>query len=239
MLFYGGDMNTTLTQRWIFQLLGISFFVQASTSLLGGLLFDGIESETSIATTMSNISNNMLAFNISVLLQFITAIVIIVLGVAIYQTAGHINKTLGIIAMLLYALEASLLVVGQICLIGLMKSSELYLTGGDSSLLNLGEALLICRHFSGEIAMLPFGIGAILFYYLLMKAKVIPKWLAVWGLVTAPCIMVYFTLGTMGIALPFAICIPYVPFEFFTGIFIILKYRAKTMAGDFKRGLTN
>lgn len=218
-------MNTKETKRWLFLLLGITFFVQASTSLIGGLLFGNLESETSIETTLTNISTHILTFNLSVFLQFVTAIVIIMLGIAIYETAGHMNKTLAKFGLFLYVFEAMLLAVGQIFLIGLMKVSELYLASGDAGLLNLGEVLLKCRHFSGEIAMLPFGIGAIFFYYLLMKAKIIPKWLALWGLVTAPCIMVYFTLGTMGIVLPFAICIPYVPFEFFTGVFIMVKHR--------------
>jgi hypothetical protein len=149
------------------------------------------------------------------------------LGVAIYQTAGHINKTLSTIALILYVFEAILLAVGQIYIMGLMKVSELYLAGGDAGLLSLGDVLLSIRHFAGEIAMLPFGIGAVIFYYQLGKAKIIPKWLMLWGLVTAPIILIYFTLSTFGIALPFIICIPYVPFEFFTGIFILIKYRKK------------
>ncbi|PKM85277.1 MAG: hypothetical protein CVU86_03185 [Firmicutes bacterium HGW-Firmicutes-11] len=218
-------MNTKETKRRLFLLLGFTFFVQASTSLVGGLLFGKLESKTSIETTLTNISMHMQTFNVSVLLQFVTAIIIIMLGIAIYETAGHINKTVAKIGLLLYTFEAMLLAVGQIFLVGLMKVSELYLATGDAGLLNLGEVLLKSRHFSGEIAMLPFGIGAICFYYLLMKAKIIPKWLALWGLVTAPFIMVYFTLGTMGVALPFAICIPYVPYEFFTGAFIMIKYQ--------------
>ena len=218
-------MYTFETKRWLFQLLGITFFVQASTSLVGGVLFKNLESKTSIEATLTNISTHILTFNASVFLQFITAIVIIMLGIAIYETAGQMNKTLAKIGVLLYAFEAMLLAIGQIFIIGLMRVSELYQATGDAELLNLGEVLLKCRHFSGEIAMLPFGIGAIIFYYLLMKAKIIPKWLALWGLVTAPCILVYFTLGTMGLVLPFVICIPYVPFEFFTGVFIIVKYR--------------
>ena len=218
-------MNTSESKKWLFQLLGITFFVQACTSLIGGLLFKNLESQTSIETTLANLSNHVLTFNMSVLLQFVTAIVIIMLGVAIYQTAGYKNKTFAKIGLLLYAFEAMLLAVGQICLIGLMKVSELHLAGGDAGLLNLGEVLLKCRHFSGEIAMLPFGVGAILFYYLLMKAKIIPKWLALWGLITAPLILLYFTLGNFGVALPLFLCFPYVPFEFFVGIFIIVKYR--------------
>lgn len=217
-------MDTT-TKRGLLQLLGIAFFVQASTSLTGGLLFKSLESKTSIETTMSNMTHNILAVNFSVFLQFVTAIVIIMLGVAIYQAAGHINKTLSAFALILYAFEALLLAIGQIFIIGLMKVSALYMTGGDAGLLSLGTILLTCRHFSGEIAMLPFGIGAIIFYYQLGKAKVIPKWLSIWGLVTAPYILIFFTLGTFGVVLPFILCVPYVPFEFFTGIYIFVKYR--------------
>ena len=217
-------MNTTGTKKWLFLLLGITFFVQASTSLVGGLLFQNLESETNIVATLTNMSTHLLTFNVSVLLQFVTAIVIIMLGVALYETAGYRNRTFAKIALLLYAFEALLLAIGQVYLIGLMKVSELYVATGDSNLLNLAEVLLACRHFSGEIAMLPFGVGAIIFYYLLMKAKIIPKWLALWGLITAPVILIYFVLNSFGIMLPQAFCFPYVPFEFFTGIFIMVKY---------------
>ena len=75
--------------------------------------------------------------------------------------------------------------------------------------------------------MIPFGIGAILFYYLLLKAEILPKWLAWWGIITVPFILVFVPLATFGIETPFALLIPYVPFEFFTGIYILIKYRRK------------
>ena len=146
-------MNTKETKKWLFQLLGITFFVQASTSLIGGLLFKTLESTTSIETTITNISTHTGTFYTCILLQFATAIVIVMLGVAIYETAGHMNKTLAKIALILYAFEALLVAIGQICLIGLVKAGELYLAKGDAGLLSLGEILLKCRHFSGEIAM--------------------------------------------------------------------------------------
>lgn len=86
-------MNTTGTKKWLFLLLGITFFVQASTSLVGGLLFQNLESETNIVATLTNMSTHLLTFNVSVLLQFVTAIVIIMLGVALYETAGYRNRT--------------------------------------------------------------------------------------------------------------------------------------------------
>jgi hypothetical protein len=152
------------------------------------------------------------------------------LGVAMYMAAGHINKTMAIIALSFYIFEAILLAVSQVFVFGLVKVSQLYLTGGYAGLESLGNVLLSCKDFTGKIAMIPFGLGAILFYYLLMEAKIIPKWLALWGLVTAPFILVGVPLSAFGVKVPIILLAPYVPFEFFTGIYILIKYRKKSLA---------
>lgn len=134
---------------------------------------------------------------------------------------------MALIALSLYLFEAVLVTVGQAFVFGLVKASQLYLTSGDAGLLSLGNVLLSCRHFAGEIAMIPFGLGAIPFYYLLMKAGTIPKWLAIWGLVTATLILIGIPLTTFGVTVPFALFVPYIPFEFFTGIYILVRHTAQ------------
>jgi hypothetical protein len=221
-------MEAITTKNGLFQLLGVAFFVQALTSLLGGAVFFGpFVSKENINITMSNMANNISTIYGSVLLQIVTAVVIIILGVAMYLTAGHINKTMAMIALSFYIFEAVLLAVSQIFIFGLVEASQLYLTSGDAGLVSLGNVLLSCRDFTGKMAIIPFGLGAILFYYLLMKAKTIPKWLALWGLVTVPFVLVGVPLMAFGVTVPFALFIPYVPFEFFTGIYILIRYRKK------------
>lgn len=220
-------MEATTTKNGLFQLLGVAFFVQASTSLIGGLLFKRLESNINIESTMGNMANNISTIYGSVLLQIVTAVVIIILGVAMYLTAGHINKTMAMIALSFYIFEAVLLAVSQIFIFGLVEASQLYLTSGDVGLVSLGNVLLSCRDFTGKMAIIPFGLGAILFYYLLMKAKTIPKWLSLWGLVTVPFILIGVPLMAFGVTVPFALFIPYVPFEFFTGIYILIRYWKK------------
>ena len=56
--------------------------------------------------------------------------------------------------------------------------------------------------------MIPFGLGTIPFYYLFMKARIIPTWLALLGLVTAPFILVGLPLTTIGVIEPFALFVP-------------------------------
>lgn len=220
-------MENTIAKRGLFQLLGAAFFVQALTPLIAGLVFKSFESEESISMTMSNIVNNISTVYVTIILWIIAAVVVVILGAAMYRIAGHINKTMAVIALSLYLFEAVLVAVGETFVYGLVKTCQLYLESGDAGLLNLGSVLLSCRHFAGEIAMIPFGIGAIPFYYLLMKSGTVPKWLALWGMVTAPFIMVGIPLTTFGITVPLALFVPYIPFEFFTGIYILIKYRKK------------
>ncbi len=220
-------METKINKNGLLQLLGAAFLVQALLPLIGGVVFKSFESKANIGETMSNMANHSLTIYGTIVLWIITAVVIIILGVAIYRIAGYINKTMATIALSLYLFEAVLVAVGQVLVFGLVKASQLYLSSGDAGLLNIGSVLLSGRHFAGEIAMIPFGIGAILFYYLLMKAGTIPKWLALWGLVTAPFILVGIPLTTFGVPVPYALFVPYIPFEFFTGIYILIRYRKK------------
>jgi uncharacterized membrane protein YidH (DUF202 family) len=214
------------SNRGLFRFLGITLFVQAVTSLIGGSIFLGpFDSSEITDLTLRSINDSTGIAYTSILLQIITGVIIIMLGVAMYRAAGHINKTMGIIALSLYIFEATLLVVGQVFVFGLVEVSHLYIISSEANLLTLGKVLFACREFAGQIAMIPFGIGAMLFYYLMLKSKIIPKWLALWGILTVPFIMISTPLIAFGIPAPIFLFIPYVPFEFFTGIYIIVKYR--------------
>lgn len=212
------------TSKDLYILFGISLFVQAVTSLIAGaVLFEPFVSKDNVTTTMSNFAANISSIYGSVLLQIITALVIVVLGIAMYQLAGHINRTMAMIAFSFYLFEAILVAISQAFVFSLVKVSQLNAAAKNVGLENLGEILLTCRDFTAQIAIIPFGIGALLFYYLLMKANVIPKWLALWGLITVPFVLIGVPLMTFGITVPFALFVPYVPFEFFTGIYILIR----------------
>lgn len=221
-------METTNKSRRLYQFLGITLFTQAVTSLVGGSIFLGpFDSNEITNTTMRNIANSTGTAYVSILLQVITAVVIIMLGVAMYRAAGHKNKVMADIAISMYIFEAILLVVGQVFVFGLLETSQLYVINADANLLAIGKIMLSCREFAGKMAMIPFGIGALLFYYLIMIAGVIPKWLGLYGLITVPFILISVPLMVFGIDVPFGFLVPYVPFEFFTGIYILIKYRKK------------
>jgi len=103
-------------------------------------------------------------------------------------------------------------------------SQEYVNTGDPAYLQTMGNLAFESMNFVGStLMMLAFCLGAILFYYLLDKARIVPRWLSLWGLITVfPCL-----IGTLfaifGYKLPFAIYLPYVPFEFVIGVWILVK----------------
>ncbi|MEZ4508127.1 MAG: hypothetical protein R2881_00200 [Eubacteriales bacterium] len=61
---------------------------------------------------------------------------------------------------------------------------------------------------------------------LLMKAKILPKWLALWGTgLPRRWIMIGVPLTMLGAVVPTFVLAPYVPFEFFTGAYMLVRYR--------------
>jgi hypothetical protein len=71
--------------------------------------------------------------------------------------------------------------------------------------------------------MLPFCIGALLFYYLLYKSHLIPRVLSVWGLSSVVVVLVATVLVIAGYKVPFLVYVPYVPFEWVVGAWILIK----------------
>jgi hypothetical protein len=71
--------------------------------------------------------------------------------------------------------------------------------------------------------MLTFCLGAILFYFLLDKARIVPRWMSLWGLITTFPMLVGTVAQMFGYTIPFVFYVPYVPFELAIGLWILVK----------------
>jgi hypothetical protein len=204
--------------------LGIALLLQAFAPLISGaVLFNPLVDEFDIGKTMLNISQHSFMANFSVFLDIISAMGIIWLGVLFYHLLKKMNPICAKTGMLFYLLEAFMVVISKVTAFALIQISQIYSTTIDKSLELPGQVLLQVKDFSYGMAMLPFGIGAILLYYLLVKSKALPTWLSIYGLITSIPVMIGSTISAFGIDVPFAIYAPYIPFEFFVGIFVLIR----------------
>lgn len=65
-------------------------------------------------------------------------------------------------------------------------------------------------------------LGALLFYTLLVRSGVVPRWLALWGLIATVPMLVGTVSQVFGTTIPFCFYLPYVPFELVVGVWILV-----------------
>jgi len=110
-------------------------------------------------------------------------------------------------------LEAITLVVDAISLLLLMSLSREYVKAGlpAASYFQTSGALLLSAHdWIFPLNPIIFGLGALMFYYLLYRSRLIPRWLSAWGLLGAALVLAFGLLGLFGniliyLALPIAV----------------------------------
>jgi len=211
--------------------LGIALLLQAAAPFISGVfLFDPLIDKTDIARTMLNIAQHPFNAQLSIFLDIIAAMGVIWLGVLFYTLLQKINKTWAMTALGFYVLEAVMFMIGKTFSYALIRTSDLYLVSNEISLLSMGQVLLQAEKFVSSMAMIPFGVGAFLYYYLLVKSKALPTWISIWGLVSMFLVLFGIPLIAYGVKIPFAVVFPYVPFEFFIGGYVLIRgLREKTL----------
>lgn len=208
------------------RVLGIAFLLQFVTSFSNGVfLKSALIVPGSISESMIRIANNPLLMRAYILVDMLTALGIIFLGVALFLTLRKRNGTIALVALGFYILEAVLLAVSRLEAFSLLGISQEYVTAGQSaSLLTMGNLALKAMDFGGgTLHILVFCLGAILFYFLLYKSGVVPRILSLWGLITVFPMLIGTLLVLFDYEAPVFLYVLYVPFELVIGIWILVK----------------
>jgi hypothetical protein len=91
-------------------------------------------------------------------------------------------------------------------------------------MLTLGNLAIESMDFVGSVLhIVAFGLGAIMFYYLLYQSRLVPRGLSLWGLITVIPVLVGTLASFYNYQISFLFIVPYVPFEFVIGIWILVK----------------
>lgn len=203
--------------------LGIALFLQAFTSLFSGAaLFDPLVDKSDVGKTLRAIADHAFSAKLSVFLDIVTAIAIVWLAVLLFRLVRDAGPVCAGTALAMYVLEASALVMCKFITYALILTGGIYSATGDMTLEATGQLLIQMKSFTYNIHVFICGVGAVLFYYLLFKTRALPSWIPLWGLITMVPVMVGVALMAFGVNVPFLVMVPYVPFEFFTGVYILV-----------------
>jgi len=206
------------------RVLGVAFLLQAMTSLAGGILLDFyLIVPGKIGETMTRVAQHPAWMRADILIEMVTAGGVIWLGAVLFAKLRGYGETMARVGFALYVLEGAVLAASRIGAFVLLTASREYADAGRAASLEpLGRVAYAAMDNGALLMMVPFCAGAFLFYGLLYKSRLVPLWLTVWGLAA----MIPVTVGTvctvLGINIPFVLFAPYIPFEFFLGIWILI-----------------
>jgi len=207
------------------RLLGAAFLLQAIASAISYLVLrDPLIDPDGIVDTMTNIARSALQMRASIVFEMITVIWIAMLGALLFVVLKKQNMKVALVAMGLYLVEVSLLAVSSLAAFGLLRTSqESVLAGHPEHLQSLGRLIYEAMEFANDLHMLPFAVGATLFYCLVYRSRLLPRSLALLGLVAAPVALAAILMELLGVALPIYVYMPNLPFELGAGLWLLIK----------------
>ena len=217
------------------KLLGAAFVLQFITSIVSGTVVQSAWLvPDNIVQSMINIANSPQIMRVHILLDLFTALGIVFLGAMLFVTLRRENEKVALTALGFYILEAALLAVSKGEAFSLLHISREYMVQVNPVHLELmaGFALQTMDFLGVTLHMVVFCMGALLFYYLFFRSKVVPKFFSLWGLISLTIVTAATLFEVFGVETPMWLYLPYVPFELVLGIWILIKGANRGMKED-------
>lgn len=211
------DTNTT---RW----LGAAFLAQFVTSMaVAGLSAKVVAAGAGGALAAA--AANLQATRAAGLMELLTAAGIAALTALLYATLGELDRTRARVAQAFWFVEIGLLAVSGLGLYALATLGAQVAAGGSAASLAGGAAVAFNLYQTAFTAhMLFFCLGAPLWYSLLYRSGIVPRWLAGWGLIASLPLLpsMLLTLWDRSLSLGILPGLPYAPFELVIGLWLLI-----------------
>lgn len=213
------------------RILGFAFLFQFVTSIISSAIIlpqasgiSAMSAPENIGETLIRIANHPGLMMANILGEMFTALGIAFLGVMLFLALRKSGEKVSMVAMGFYLVEAAILAISNLEVLSLLRISQEYVAAGQPGyLLSMGKMAIESTGYAYTLHTLPFAFGAVLFYYLLDKSRAVPRGLSLWGLISILPFLIGVPMSILGYEFPFFLYLPYVPFEFVIGLWILIK----------------
>lgn len=169
------------------RMVGSLYITATVAGVLSLLLTQPVVDAPDYLTTASLHQNRVAT---GALLVLIMAIAVVGIAVAIYPVLRRHSPRLAMGYVVARTIEAVIYLASTVALLTLVTVSQALVEAGTADVARfqpLGDLLLAGRDW-GDQAVQPaavFGLSAVLLNFVLYRARLVPRWLSVWGLVGA------------------------------------------------------
>ncbi len=133
-----------------------------------------------------------------ILVGLLAALAIALIPVYMYPLLKDHNQPFALGYAVFRTMEALLIVIALVGPFVLIDLSEAYLSGAlanSESLYSIGATIESVSDWSFTFSITIFGLGAPMFYWMLYKSRLVPRFLSLWGLLGAIWMVLGIVLG--------------------------------------------
>lgn len=180
------------------RVVGVLFIVASATAIAGGSLLLPIDEPDFLSATAA--AGGQIVSG--VLLELVLVLSVVGIAVMIYPILRRWDEGLGMAYIGARTVEAVLLLAASVS--GLVVLSLARTSGGseDAGLLELGNSVLATRKWTYLIgSLVALGVSAVILNSLLFRARLVPGWLALWGLAGGALILLRGVIEMYGVDL--------------------------------------
>jgi hypothetical protein len=211
--------SDTRTTRW----LGAAFLAQFTTSVAAAV-FSAKVVAGGAGGALAAAAGNLQATRAAGLMELLTAAGIAGLTALLFETLSGADRSRALVAQALWFVEIGLLSVSGLGLYALAAVGAQVAAGGSATALAAVGTLAFSIYQTAFTAhMLFFCLGAPLWYLLLCRSGIVPRWLARWGLIASLPLLpsMLLTLWDRSLSLGILPGLAYAPFELVVGLWLV------------------
>jgi hypothetical protein len=183
-------------------IVGVLFIVATVTNMLGNLSIKPILDAPDYLIQISANENLMI---IASLLVLISAFASASIAIWLYPVLKKHHEALALGSVGFRLMEGMLIIIGVVALLSLLTLSQEYVRAGASnaSLYQVSGTLLqTVKTWAGQLSVLAFITGALMYYYVFYQSKLVPQWLSGWGFLGAALTLASALLAIAGLLTP-------------------------------------
>ncbi|MEK4436174.1 DUF4386 domain-containing protein [Paenibacillus sp. FSL K6-2862] len=210
-------------------IIGIFYIVAAVTSVIAVISYEPVLSEQWYLSVANGFKTKVL---LGVLNDLILVLTAVGTSVMLFPYLRRWNEQLALGYLCFRFMEAVLIAVGVVSILGLVQLSIYYEGNSLASIENLKELGYMLQAFHRWTSMLGpnfmLGINTALYSYLLFRTRLVPRTLALSGIITATLVFIAGLLEMFGIIEPLSavkgvIALPVGVYELSLSVWLIAK----------------
>ncbi len=182
---------------------GVLFIIATAADVISRLVF--VQPILGAPDYLAGISANEGQVLLGALFLAIGAAAAAGIAIALYPVLKQHDEGLALGSVGFRLIEAALYLGIVVCLLVMVAVSRESASAGTpaSSAYEAAAALVMAaRDLLGEVAVLVFGLGGLMYYLVFYRSRLVPRWLSAWGLVAIASVMVSGVLVMLGLVAP-------------------------------------